>query len=87
MKSSGVTGGSGFAIDTFGPWDLVLTNEGQRGHRPIVGTSDWQQYSAVADVPPETTSIQWGLTMNGRGKIWIDLDSVQVDLPDETPNP
>jgi RNA polymerase sigma factor (sigma-70 family) len=85
MKSSGLTGGSGFQIDTFGPWDKQLTTEGQRGHRPVIGTRDWKQYTAVANVPPETKSINWGLTMNGNGKIWIDLDSVQVDLADALP--
>jgi RNA polymerase sigma factor (sigma-70 family) len=85
MKSSGVTGGSGFQIDTFGSWDKELTTEGQRGHRPLIGMRDWKQYTAVANVPPETTSIYWGLTLNGNGKIWIDLDSVQVDLADAPP--
>lgn len=85
MKSDGVTGGSGFQIITFGPWDRKLSDEGQRGQRPIVGTSDWQPYSAVAEVPPETTSIMWSLTMNGRGQIWIDMDSIQVDLADDNP--
>ncbi|MGD0387803.1 MAG: sigma-70 family RNA polymerase sigma factor [Tepidisphaeraceae bacterium] len=87
IKSSGVTGGSGFQIITFGPWDKKLGDEGQRGHRPIIGTRDWKQYTAVADVPPQTTSIEWGLTMNGRGKLWIDEDSVEVDLAEDTPNP
>ena len=66
---------------------VQLTDEGQRGHRPIIGKHDWKQYTAVADVPLQTTSIECGLTMNGRGKIWIDEDSIQVDLDDETPNP
>jgi len=87
IKSSGVTGGSGFQIITFAPGDKKLTDEGQRGHRPIIGTHDWKQYTAVADVPPQTTSILCGLTMNGRGKLWIDEDSIQVDLAEDTPNP
>jgi RNA polymerase sigma factor (sigma-70 family) len=85
LKSSNVTGGSGFQINTFGSWDKELTTEGQRGHRPVIGMRDWKQYTAVANVPPETTSMYWGLTLNGNGKIWIDLDSVQVDLADAPP--
>ena len=87
IKSSGVTGGSGFQIITFGPWDKKLTDEGQHGHRPIIGTHDWKQYTAIADVPPQTTTIEYGLTMNGHGKLWIDEDSIQLDLADDTPNP
>jgi len=85
MKSSGVTSGSGFQINTFGPWDKQLTDEGQRGHRPIIGMRDWRQYTAIADVQPETKSNYWGLTTNGNGKNWIDLDSVQIDLADAPP--
>jgi hypothetical protein len=87
IKSSGISQGSGLAIYTFGPWDKALTNEGQRHHRPITGTRDWQQYSAVCDIPKDATSIWWCLTMNGHGKLWIDLDSVHVDIADDASNP
>jgi len=63
------------------------TNEGERGHRPIIGARDWQQYTAVVDVPAETKSMEWGLTVNGRGKLWIDQDSVQFELGDDAPSP
>ena len=82
IKSSGVSTNSGPHINTFGPWARPLTNEGQRYHRPIMGTHDWKQYSAVADVPAETKTIIWGVVLNGRGKLWIDVDSAQVELAD-----
>jgi RNA polymerase sigma factor (sigma-70 family) len=87
IKSAGVTGKCGLQIHTFGAWDKQLTDEGQQGHRPIMGTRDWQQYSAVVDVPAETKTIYWSLTLNGRGKLWMDMDSVQVDLADDAANP
>ncbi len=46
MKSSNVTGGSGFQINTFGPWDKELTTEGQRGHRPD------HRYADGSSTPP-----------------------------------
>jgi hypothetical protein len=87
IKSAGVTGKCGLQMHTFGAWDRQLTDEGQKGHRPIIGTRDWQQYSAVVDVPAETKTIFWSLTLNGRGKLWMDMDSVQVDLADDAPEP
>ncbi|HEY1922546.1 MAG TPA: sigma-70 family RNA polymerase sigma factor [Tepidisphaeraceae bacterium] len=83
IKSSRVTGKCGFQITTFGAWDKKLTDEGERGHRPVSGTRDWQKYTTVADVPLETKSIYWGLTMNGRGTLWLDVDSVKVEVVDD----
>ena len=69
IKSVGVTGKCGLQMHTFGAWDKQLTDDGQQGHRPIMGTRDWQQYSAVVEVPAETKTIYWSLTLNGRGKV------------------
>jgi RNA polymerase sigma factor (sigma-70 family) len=87
MKSTGVTGKSGLGMGSFGSWDKQIGSDGQRGHRPIVGSQDWQQYTAFVDVPMDTKSMDWEIIMNGRGKIWIDLDSVQFDLADDASNP
>jgi RNA polymerase sigma factor (sigma-70 family) len=87
IKSSGVTGKCGLQMHTYGALSKQLTDDGQQGHRPIVGTRDWQQYSAVLDVPAETKTIFWSLTLNGRGRLWMDMDSVQVELADDAPNP
>jgi hypothetical protein len=86
IKSSGVSTNSGPHIYTFGPWDRLLTNEGQQHHRPIIGTHDWQQYSAVADVPAQTKNIIWGVVLNGHGKLWIDTDSAEIGLADNENN-
>jgi hypothetical protein len=83
IKSSGVTGHSGLGIAAWGPWDEQLTNEGQKGQRPIFDTRDWKQYTAITDVPPKTKTINWAIVFNGRGKLWIDQDSVQIDLVDD----
>jgi hypothetical protein len=87
IKSTNVTGGSGPMIVAFGPDDVRIASDGQRGHRPVIGTRDWQQYTAFADIPPQTKTLYWGVTFNGHGKLWIDEDSVQVDLADQTPPP
>ena len=53
-------------------------------NRPIRGTSDWQAYSIVLDVPEDATRIALGGLMIGRGKLWIDefsLETVDRDVP------
>jgi hypothetical protein len=87
MKSSGVTGMSGPRLLVFGAWDQLLGNENQKGHRPIMGTTEWRQYSCEVDVPAQATSIYWGLTMNGRGRLWIDTENAQIDLADNVVSP
>jgi RNA polymerase sigma factor (sigma-70 family) len=87
IKSSGVTGKCGLQMHAYGALGKQLTDDGQQGHRPIIGTRDWQQYSAVVDVPAETKTIFWSLTLNGRGKLWMDMDSAQVELADDAAEP
>jgi hypothetical protein len=76
MKSSRVTGGSGVWVNAESTGGKG-TNEGQRGHRPLHGSTDWKQYTGVIDVPADATSLSWGIVMNGTGKIWLDVDSAQ----------
>lgn len=85
MKSSRISGQTGIAINVFGPSGRIST-EGQRGHRPLIGTHDWQQYTADAYIPPEADEIGWGIVMNGTGKLWIDADSAQCDIRDAPAN-
>jgi RNA polymerase sigma factor (sigma-70 family) len=75
IKSEKVSGGTGVWIN--GDANGKSFNEGQKGHRPLRGTKDWKQYSAIVDVPEGTSDFSWGIVMNGTGKIWIDTDSAQ----------
>jgi beta-lactamase regulating signal transducer with metallopeptidase domain len=46
--------------------------------RPIKGTTDWQQYEIVLDVPEGAINIAFGVLMSGSGKVW--LDEVKFDI-------
>jgi len=51
--------------------------------RPIKGTTDWQKYDLVLDVPVETYQIVFGVNLKGHGQIWIDdikLENVGLDV-------
>ncbi|CAN5577697.1 hypothetical protein BH11CYA1_BH11CYA1_38960 [soil metagenome] len=50
--------------------------------RPILGESEWQQYSLVVDVPEESISMNFGLFLIGVGKMW--LDEVSFEIVDNT---
>lgn len=49
--------------------------------RSIKGTSDWQEYNLVLDVPSSATKLFYGVLFQGTGEIWADSFSIsEVDL-------
>ena len=64
-------------------------------NRPIRGTTEWNQYSCVLDVPENAAVINIGMLINGKGKVWLDnvvfqevdyntptTDIISCELPD-----
>ena len=49
--------------------------------RPVTGTTGWKQYDIVLDVPPGSTTLNYGFFLQGgKGKGWADATSLtQVD--------
>ncbi len=41
-------------------------------NRPIVGSSDWIKYEIVLDIPKNSSKILFGVSLHGKGEIWID---------------
>lgn len=49
--------------------------------RSITGTTDWNYYSIVLDVPNDSASIHFGVLLIGQGKVWADgFGLEEVDL-------
>ncbi len=49
--------------------------------RPIVGTTEWNHYSCVLDVPENAAILDIGILLSGKGLVWLDNVSFQeVDL-------
>lgn len=42
-------------------------------NRSIQGTTEWNLYSIVLDVPEESSSIHFGVLLIGKGKVWADV--------------
>ena len=38
---------------------------------PIKGTTDWNYYECVLDVPPGAKAVAFGVLMSGDGKVWF----------------
>lgn len=52
--------------------------------RPVAGTTDWQRYEIVLDVPKEALAIAFGFFLSGPGTAWGDdfkLEKVDADVP------
>ncbi|MCK1996928.1 AraC family transcriptional regulator [Psychrobacillus psychrodurans] len=53
-------------------------------NRAIHGTTDWNYYAIVLDVPEESASIHFGILLIGSGKVWTDsfkFEGVSLDIP------
>ena len=52
--------------------------------RPIKGTTTWQNYEVVLDVPQDATGIAFGILLNKSGWVWLNgvkFESVGLDVP------
>lgn len=54
----------------------AFDNMGGRGPR---GTTDWQHFSIDLDIPADTSNINFGVIMPGKGRAWFDDLTIDVD--------
>jgi DNA-binding winged helix-turn-helix (wHTH) protein len=82
VKSEGVR-------DWAGLWMRVDNLQGSAAFdnmqdRPIKGTTGWQHYSVVLDVPLDATGLVYGVLLAGSGTIWLGsakFEAVGTDVP------
>lgn len=53
-------------------------------NRPLQGTLDWNYYSLILDVPPESKSISFGVLVQGKGKLWVNQFQFE-EVPETVP--
>jgi TIR domain len=83
VKSEGLEDWAGLWMRIDGPGRKSLGFDNMKS-RPIKGTTDWQKYEVVLDVPQESVSIAFGILLRGKGQAWLsDLQfgEVQADVP------
>lgn len=52
--------------------------------RPIKGTTGWQNYEVVLDVPQNATGIAFGILLGGTGSVWLNSAKIEI-VPDSIP--
>ena len=53
-------------------------------NRAIKGTTGWQRYDVVLDVPKDATAISFGILLAGSGVVWLNgtkFEVVGADVP------
>ncbi|QHZ44926.1 helix-turn-helix transcriptional regulator [Bacillus sp. NSP9.1] len=53
-------------------------------NRPITGTTNWNRYAVVLDVPENSAVISFGIQLSGPGHVWIDhvtFEEVDESVP------
>jgi bla regulator protein blaR1 len=61
--------------------DVILQFDNM-GNRPVMGTTDWQLYSLVLDVPDDAGALAYGFFVSGTGKAWVSgakIEEVGLD--------
>ena len=83
IKAKDVEGWAGLWMQVRGQSDKLLSFDDMRD-RAIQGTSDWQKYEVVLDVPDDSVAYSYGITMYGPGEVWLDdvqVEDVGTDVP------
>ena len=83
VKAESVADWAGMWMRVDSPAGQVLSFDNMQ-NRAIQGTTDWQAYDIVLDVPAEGNKIAFGLLLAGEGQVW--MDNLQFEVVDaETP--
>jgi hypothetical protein len=83
VKSEDIEDWAGLWMRIDGPEQRSLGFDNMQ-NRPIKGTTDWQKYEVVLDVPPESVNIAFGILLEGKGQAWlsqVQFEEVGVDVP------
>lgn len=82
VNSQEVVGWAGLWMRVDQGKDMVVLDDME--DRPIKGTTNWQRYDVVLDIPQNATGISFGILLAGTGEVWLSstkFDVVEVDVP------
>ena len=83
VKSEQVEEWTGLWMRVDGPNQQQLSFDNMQD-RAIQGTTDWQCYEIVLDVPETAIAIAFGVLLAGKGQVWVDnfqFEVVDSELP------
>jgi len=87
VRAEGIDGWAGLwmRVDGMGTSSLSFDN---MQNRPIKGTSGWQRYDIVLDVPEGSSNIAFGILLAGKGTAHVDdfaFEVVPITVPTTSP--
>ncbi len=77
LKCEGVEDRVGLWMRVDGPGGGMLAFDNMAG-RPVAGTTDWDHYEVVLDVPDEARAIALGVLLVGEGEAWMSDFNVEI---------
>ena len=81
LKCEGVENRVGLWMRVDGPQHRMLAFDNMAG-RPVSGTTDWEHYEVVLDVPDEAQAIALGVLLVGKGNAWMSDFNVEIVGPE-----
>jgi transcriptional regulator with XRE-family HTH domain len=87
VKTEDVTNRSGMWLRVDSKFEKKYLSFDNMRDRPIKGDSDWTQYEIILNVPKESSTLNYGVLINGTGKVWFDRLSFEIlgDITDQIP--
>ncbi len=83
IKSDDVKGWSGMWMRIDGEDNKQLGFDNMQ-NRAITGTTAWNKYKIVLDIPSNSKAINYGVLLGGLGKVWFDnliIEEVDTSVP------
>lgn len=84
VKSEEVTGSAGLWMRVDKGTEVLTFDNMQK--RPIKGTTGWQRYYVVLNVPKEATGISFGILLYGPGQVWLNSTKFEIEASDPGPS-
>jgi transcriptional regulator with XRE-family HTH domain len=88
VKSEEVANWSGMWLRVDSKFEKKYLSFDNMHDRPIKGNSDWTKCEITLNVPKESSTLNFGLLLNGTGKVWFDRISFEIlgDITDDVSN-
>ena len=67
-------------IFPYAGWYKLLARDSMVRDYSLKGTRDWTQFSVTCAIPEDTEYLHTGFNFFGSGKVWIDTDSVKLEI-------
>lgn len=84
IKTENIITYTGMWMRVDGKTPGVMLSFDNMSTRPITGTTEWQKYEIVLDVPDSSSNIAYGVLLEGNGSVWLSNLAIEVVGSDVT---